>query len=472
MVRFSYNFLNILSNDYLYYSLCVLLAVIVLLGIYLMSKVEYAVFGNALSAIAMGLGIVSTLIRYEILPVWILYPSMALGFILGAILSKKVKMIEMPQTVALLNGLGGAASTLVGFFAYLEIGAGGEVFSKFTALLAVAIGMITLSGSLIASGKLHRLLPQKPILLPFHFYLTALALLLTIAFVTLGSIPSIASINPLSFLICTLIITFVFGIIFTIRVGGADMPITISLLNSMSGIAAAISGLAIGDILLVAIGGIVGSSGLLLTQIMCKAMNRSLFDILLGRTTKAANHQHEIHEEHHHKVEDKDPIKLLKEAKSVIIVPGYGMAIAQAQHLVKSLADKLVANGATVKYAVHPVAGRMPGHMNVLLAEADVDYDDLWEMDDINLEFKNVDLTIVVGANDVLNPAARELEGTPIYGMPILNVDQCPEIIIFNYDLKPGYSGVENPLYDKDEVTMVLGNAYDTLTEILNKFED
>ena len=438
-----------------------------------MSKVEKAVFGNSLSAIALGLGIVVTLIKYDILPVWILYPSLAVGTLVGIVLAYKVKMIQMPQMVAFLNGVGGAASAIIGFFAYLGIGAEDDIFSKVTALLAIAVGMITFIGSMVAAGKLHKILPQKPIILPLHAVLTTGFLLLAIAVVVFGSIPRFSHDNVALVLGLALVISSLFGLVFTIRVGGADMPITISLLNSFSGVAGAISGLAINDILLVAIGGIVGASGLLLTQIMCKAMNRHLLDILLGKTTsgKRTVADKEIDEKERpiDKVE-KDPIEVLKQAKSVIIVPGYGMAIAQAQHLVKKMADKLAANGATIKYAVHPVAGRMPGHMNVLLAEADVDYDDLCEMEEINPEFKNVDLTIVVGANDVLNPAARELEGTPIYGMPILNVDQCREVIIFNYDLKPGYAGVPNPLYIKEEgVTLILGNAAKTLSEILEK---
>jgi NAD(P) transhydrogenase subunit beta len=458
--------------DLVYFPLCGILALLVLLGIFLMSKVEKAAFGNALSALALGIGILITLIRYDILPVWLLYPSMAVGAVLGLWIAQKVKMIEMPEMVALFNGLGGAASAIVGFFAYLEIGAGADVFSKSTALLAVAVGMITFTGSMVAAGKLHKLLPQKPVLLPLHAFLTTLLLLISLIVVVAGSILALYSDYRILFLALALIIPSVFGVVFTIRVGGADMPITISLLNSFSGVAGAISGLAIADLLLVAVGGIVGASGLLLTQIMCRAMNRKLLDILLGKTTQSKGEKtvQEAAPEKHTERSEKDPLQLLREAKSIIIVPGYGMAIAQAQHLVKQLADKLSSAGAKIKYAVHPVAGRMPGHMNVLLAEAGVDYDDLCEMEEINPEFKNADLTIVVGANDVLNPAARELEGTPIYGMPILNVDQCREIIIFNYDTKPGYAGVDNPLYrDSEKVTLVLGNAYETISKILEK---
>lgn len=451
----------------LYYILCALLSLLVLLGIFLMSKVELAALGNAISAVALGLGIILTLIYHEILPVWILYPAMGVGSVIGLILALRVKMIAIPELVALFNGVGGAASALVGLFAYMGIGSESDYFSKTSALLAVAVGMLTLIGSLIASAKLHKMISQKPIVLPLHSFFTGLSLLLTVLGVVFGVLYD--GNLGIILMISVFLFSSAFGLLFTVRVGGADMPITISLLNSFSGVAGAISGLAINDVLLVSVGAIVGASGLLLTQIMCRAMNRKLADILLGKTTvfKTAEHNQTTVTE---KTEHKDPVALLKAAKNVIIVPGYGMAVAQAQHLVKRLADKLKANGALVRYAIHPVAGRMPGHMNVLLAEADVDYDDLFEMEAINSEFKNADLTVVVGANDVLNPAARNQEGTPIYGMPILNVDECPDVIIFNYDLKPGYSGVNNPLYEKNNVTLVLGNASDTITEILEKF--
>jgi NAD(P) transhydrogenase subunit beta len=251
------------------------------------------------------------------------------------------------------------------------------------------------------------------------------------------------------------------------------MPITISLLISLCGISGAIAGLAILDMLLVVISGIVGASGLLLTQIMCRSMNRSLFDILLGKTTTAAseipaNETEQAVAAKQPQANKADAGEIIEKAQNIIIVPGYGMAIAQAQHLVKELADALVKKGKQIKYAIHPVAGRMPGHMNILLCEADVDYDDLYEMEVINPEFEKTDAVIIIGANDVVNPAAREAEGTPIYQMPILDVDKCPNIFIFNYDLKPGYSGVENPLYSSEEgVYLYLGNAADTLKDFI-----
>ena len=463
------SFLFITISPNIYYILCAVLSVIVLFGISLMSKVKTAVLGNRLSAVAMLLGVLLTLVYKDLLPEWILYVSMAIGLIIGLLLAYRVSMIAMPQMIALLNGLGGAASAIVGIFAIIGIGVDEMTpFTGVTSALAIIIGMMTLIGSLIAAGKLSKVLTQKPVVYKFHQGMTLISIILMVALAVASAF--ITEINQIYIIaISAVVISGLFGLLFSIRVGGADMPITISLLNSLSGVAGAIAGLAIEDILLVAVGGIVGASGLLLTQIMCKSMNRSLLEILLGKTTTKEVKVVQKEEAPQEERVMKDPIEILKPAKSVIIVPGYGMAIAQAQHLVKQLADTLVNNGAAVKFAIHPVAGRMPGHMNVLLAEANVDYDDLYELDDINEEFKNTDVAIVIGANDTLNPAAREAEGTPIYGMPILNVDQAKEIIIFNYDRKPGYSGVDNPIYNQANATLVLGNASETLKEVMNK---
>lgn len=503
------NFVDGEVKTYLYYGLCALLSIGILVGIAFMSKVKKAVLGNRISAICLFLGIALTLVYNAILPAWTLYVGIALGVIVGLIMAEKVQMIQMPQMVALLNGLGGAASAIVGGFAMFGIGTGLDYFSKTTSALAFAIGMLTLTGSLVAAGKLHKILPQKPIIYKGHQFWTMASLILTLVAVILYIVLQPLPLTITIIAIAIFVLAGFFGYIFAIRVGGADMPITISLLNSLSGVAGAIAGLAINDLLLVAIGGIVGASGLLLTQIMCKAMNRKIGAILLGatsahegkkpvekaktaetaqladnqtqaETTKADEKTIENSSEENTVVEEKaevaeevakvDPIEVLKNAKSVIIVPGYGMAIAQAQHLVKQLADKLVEQGSSVKYAIHPVAGRMPGHMNVLLCEANVEYEDLYEMQDVNPEFATADATIVIGANDVLNPAAREAEGTPIYGMPILSVDKCKNIFIFNYDLKPGYAGVENPLYTRKEgVYLYLGNARETLKTVLTQ---
>lgn len=473
-------------SDPVYYLVAAVLTLAVLYGIYLLSKVAKARLGNRICAAAVAGGVVLTLLRHDILPVWGVYPCLLAGVVIGYVLALRVKMIEMPQMVALLNGSGGAASAIVGGYALMGIGADAGLFSRVASTLALEIGTLTLMGSLIAAGKLHRLLPQKPIRFSRHRVVIGLALLvcLVVLMVSLST-----SVNPMVLLCVAAVAAFVFGVVFTLNIGGADMPITISLLNSLSGVAGAISGLAIGDVLLVSIGSIVGASGLLLTQIMCRAMNRSMVAVILGHSATLGKSPvsgkkgvepapvetvpavAEAVVESETVVEAgpvADPYAILAAVRDVIIVPGYGMAIAHAQHQVKTLADRLQANGARVRYAIHPVAGRMPGHMNVLLAEADVDYDDLCELDDINPAFKTADLAIVVGANDVMNPAARQAEGTPIYGMPILNVDECKHVFIFNFDLKPGYAGVENPLYQRQQgVTLFLGNAAETLTALL-----
>ena len=452
-----------------YYMICAVLTLGVLVGIAMMSKVPTAVKGNLLSAGCTLAAVLVTLYRYDILSDWLLWGSMAVGLVIGLVWTVKIKMIEMPQLVAFFNGLGGAASMLVALLSLLEAPQL-DLFSRVTASLAMVIGSITFTGSMIAAGKLHKILSQKSIVWPAHQAITTISL--AASAVCVGA-AAVEGLSPLLLIVIPLVISGFFGIAFAIRIGGADMPITISLLNSLSGVAGSIAGMAIGDPLLVAIGGVVGASGLLLTQIMCRAMNRSLGDILLGKTSapakpKAAVPAPQEKEPEPVVAEELSPAEILREAKKVIIVPGYGMALAQAQHLVKQLSDKLEANGTEVLYAIHPVAGRMPGHMNVLLCEADVPYEKLHEMEEVNPEFDSCDAAIIIGANDVVNPAARDAEGTPIYGMPVLDVDHAKHIIICNYDLKPGYAGVDNPLYSRKEgVSMLLGDASQTLAQLL-----
>ena len=497
-----------MSNT-LYFILCGLLSVSVLFGISLMVKVKTAVAGNFINATSLFLGIVITMIHNNIFSVWSTFLFMMAGIIIGSTLSLRVKMIQMPQYVALFNGIGGLASALVGVLSFLGIGtteSNYPNFIKVTSFLAVSIGLITLTGSLVAAGKLHKLFSQKPVKWKFHSEILNICLLILMA-VTFGI--SFADVIPYGIIILLIVSVFVsslFGGAFAIRVGGADMPITISLLNSLSGVAGAIAGMAVNDLMLVSVGGIVGASGLFLTQIMCKSMNRSLREILIGNTsvvgkkpTDKMNHATDVLETNaetnvsvvelrrneltnncdssaKHSIKEtiitsrvavkSDPGEILNSAKSVIIVPGYGMALAQAQHLVRELSDEMEANGAEVKFAIHPVAGRMPGHMNVLLAEVDVPYEKLYEMDSVNDQFASTDLVIVVGANDVINPAAD----TPIYGMPVLNVDHAKVIFICNYDLNPGYAGVDNPLYTRSNgVHLFLGDANDSLNEIIGK---
>ena len=487
-----------------------MLAVTVLLGISMMSRVKTAVAGNFLSAVALLTGVGVTLLFAGILSVWTLWVAIAIGALVGSLLAQRVKMIQMPQMVALFNGLGGGASALVGMMTLKcsMLNAQCSMFTVATALLAVAVGMVTLVGSLVAAGKLHRVLPQRPMVWKGHTAITLLLLTVTLLGIVLGTL-QFSIVNCQWSMLIVLVASSLFGLYFSIRVGGADMPITISLLNSLSGVAGAIAGMAISDVFLVAVGGIVGASGLLLTQIMCRAMNRSLLRILMPQGAGVRNKDNDqssivnrqleqrvmdlekriqeleeivskleervqkLQEEpkaesQESGVESQSSTSILSAAKDVIIVPGYGMALAQAQHQVRQLADKLENRGARVRFAIHPVAGRMPGHMNVLLAEADVDYEKLYEMDAINDDFAKTDAAVVVGASDVLNPAARNAEGTPIYGMPVLNVDEAPEVIICNYDLKPGYAGVENPIYTREKgVHLELGDAKETLTRLI-----
>lgn len=500
--------------------IAIILSLAVLVGIALMSRVKTAVAGNLLSAAAMLCGIVATICYNHIASAWTIYAGIIAGALAGGLMATRAKMIQMPQLVALFNGLGGGASALVGILSYMGIGQATDTtpypyFVSFTALLAIAVGMITLVGSLVAAGKLHRLLQQRPVVYPAHSAITLSLLSATLLVIVVGTLFA----QQWWVALVATLVAGAFGYMFAIRVGGADMPITISLLNSLSGVAGAIAGMAIGDIFLVAVGGIVGASGLLLTQIMCRAMNRQLLSILLAKTTKKVEKREQKHltDDFEQLIEnlndmeaqqlldaiealtreiaglrqqlaqtqitsatsadtqpaETEPAKptaasVLAAAKDVIIVPGYGMALAGAQHIVKQLADRLESKGAQVRYAIHPVAGRMPGHMNVLLAEADIPYEQLYEMDAINNDFKTTDAVVVVGANDVLNPAARNAKGTPIYGMPVLAVDEAKEVIVCNYDLKPGYAGVENPLYKRNSgVYLCLGDAKTTLMQLI-----
>ena len=453
-------------TDLVYYILSAICVGLVLLGINLMSKVKLSVTGNALSAFAMIAAMAVTVFRYGIFSPITLYVALIIGAIVGIYGAVKVKMIAMPQTIALLNGLGGAASALVA--AVTAIDGAGSIFEAATAGLALAVGAVTLTGSLIAAGKLARLLDARPKKLPGHNAILAVLFVASVAGIVLQTVCGGA------WAILTAIATLILGVIFVIRVGGADMPITISLLNSLSGVAGGIAGMAINDPMLVIIGGIVGASGLLLTQDMCKAMNRKLGTILTGNTTaapaKAAPAVEAVPEEapaEDVKITEADVAAKLQAAKKVIIVPGYGMALSQAQEDVGALAAALEKRGAEVKFAIHPVAGRMPGHMSVLLCEADIDYEKLFMMEDINDDFADCDIAIVIGANDVTNPAANTAEGTPIYGMPVLSVENAPMTVFCNFDTKPGYAGVPNPLYEADNVLLMLGDAKESVRKLV-----
>ncbi len=461
-------------TDITFYIISGVLVAGILAGLILMSKPSTARIGNAVSALCTLIATGVTMYHYDLLPSIVIWASIALGLVISAIAIVRVKMIQMPQVVALLNGFGGLASALV---AVLSAWQSENAFSYYTASVALVIGLVTFTGSLVAAGKLHKILPQKPVVLKGHTVYVIVIIAATVACVALRA--------PLW---VTAILSLLFGVLFAIRVGGADMPITISLLNSLSGVAGGIAGIAVGNVLLVAVGGIVGASGLLLTQVMCRAMNRKLIGILLGNTSRGESKPAESEDvpaesdeasEEATEEPEEEPVEeapaltvgeILKSAKKVIIVPGYGMALAQAQQEVKDLADKLEQGGAEVKFAIHPVAGRMPGHMNVLLCEVDIPYDKLYEMDSINGEFAECDAAIIIGANDVVNPAANTAEGTPIYGMPVLNAGDAKHVIICNFDDRPGYAGVENPLYKDPSVIMKLGDAKETVAELTASF--
>ena len=432
----------------------------------MLSRVKTAKYGNLISASSVIAAIVITLIKFEIYDKWLLYVLMFIGALIGIIIAYRIKMIKMPQLIASLNGIGGFSSLIVGVFALYEIGIDNTYFSKAAGSLAVVIGTITFIGSLIAFLRLGGYVNQKPTKVKLY------KLIVPVVIITLIGLVIASYFISIIWLIVLLLIPIsgLFAVIFTISIGGADMPITISLLNSFSGLAVAISGLAISDLLLVSYGGIVGASGLILTNIMCHAMNKRLIDIILGRTTTDDFVRDVEVKVSNDSASKENPVDILMRSKDIIIVPGYGMAISQAQSLVKNLANYIKSNGGRVRFAIHPIAGRMPGHMNVLLAEVDVDYDDLYDIDQINNDFKMCDLVIVIGANDVINPAAKTNEGTPIYGMPILNVYESRQVFVFNYDLKPGYSGVNNSLYEREEgIYFFLGDAKEKLTEFISK---
>ncbi len=465
------------TTDIIYYAIAAILTLAIVLGIAMLSKVKTAVAGNLIGSAATLLAIVLAMWYFKIFSLIELWIAMLIGAVIGIIIAIRVKMIQMPQLVALLNGFGGLASMITGILTVIN-DTQSDTFSMINAGIAIIIGGITFSGSMVAAGKLHKIFPQKPIVLKGHQFWTALTLILSLVTIPLFVIPALQA-QPYQTIvvIAASVFSLAFGLIFSIRVGGADMPITISLLNSLTGVAAAGAGMAVNDILLVSVGGIVGASGLLLTQIMCKSMNRKLMDILLGKTsapggakktaTPAAQPSPAKAEV---KPAKQSPTDWLRDAKRVIIVPGYGMALSQAQPLVKQLAENLADMGKEVDYAIHPVAGRMPGHMNVLLAEVDIPYEKLREMDDINPEFANTDVVLVVGANDVVNPAANTAEGTPIYGMPILHIEEAQHIIFCNFDDKPGYAGVDNPLYhvSADKAVLLAGDAKATLNQLIN----
>ena len=449
-------------------------------GLKMLSSPDTARKGNLLSAVGMLVAIATTLtampqIRWS----WILVAA-CLGSGIGAAAARLIKMTSMPQMVGFFNGFGGLASLLVGWSEFHGSWTATdpiELFTKIAILLTIVIGGITFSGSVIAGGKLAGIIAGKPILFKGQNIINAVILItiitLSIFFCTAELMEGTAeqAIYIYVLLILGVVISLILGVLSTIGIGGADMPVVICLLNSYSGLAACAAGFAITNHVLIVSGSLVGASGIILTNIMCKAMNRSLANVLFSgfgstQSSSRAEQQGEVNP-----INAEDAYLILEAARSVIFVPGYGMAVAQAQHAVRELGDLLSENGADVKYCIHPVAGRMPGHMNVLLAEADVSYEQLVEPQDVNPTIRMVDVVLVIGANDVVNPAAREDPDSPLWGMPIIDVDYAQTCIVLKRSLNPGFAGVDNPLFFKQNTRMLFGDAKASISALTSEFK-
>ena len=423
-----------------------------------------AVRGNLLSAIGMLIAVVVTLFSQEILEFrWILVAA-AVGALIGAVVAQRVAMTGMPEMVALFNGSGGVASLLVGWAALYNTD--NTNFTNITILLSILIGGVTFSGSIIAWCKLSEVMTSRAIVFGAQRVVNGLILAaLVVCGVLFCMEPGVQS----PYLYAVVGLSFLFGVMAVMPIGGADMPVVISLLNSYSGLAACAAGFAINNNILIVAGSLVGAAGIILTNIMCKAMNRSLANVLFsgfGAVKTATKVEGEVQP-----INTEDAYLILEAASSVTFVPGYGMAVAQAQHVVHELGEILERNGAEVSYAIHPVAGRMPGHMNVLLAEANVPYDELVEMDDINRRIGNIDVAVVIGANDVVNPAARVDENSPIYGMPIINVDHARTVFVLKRSMASGFSGVGNPLFFGENTRMLFGDAKESISGVIAEFK-
>ncbi len=429
--------------------------------------------GNLWASIGMFIAIVATLLERQVLNYQMIFVAIAIGSVIGAIAAYKVEMTAMPQMVGLFNGLGGAASAMVAvgeFWRYLAAADSPPLPTTITAVLGVLIGGVTFTGSMVAFAKLQGIMSGSPILFPLQQIVNALLL----GGFLVGSVYLCFLPFNVPVFLGLVGISLVLGVLFVIPIGGGDMPVVISLLNSLSGLAASAAGFVVMNNLLIIAGALVGASGIILTIIMCKAMNRSLTNVLFAGFgsgdggTAAAGDGAKV-DKNVRSIDPEEGAMMLGYARSVVIVPGYGMAVAQAQHSVKELVDQLEGLGVEVKYAIHPVAGRMPGHMNVLLAEANVPYPQLYDMDDVNPTFNQTDVALVIGANDVVNPAAREDRNSPIYGMPILEVDKAKHTIVIKRSLSTGFAGVDNGLFYQDKTMMLFGSAKDMVAQLVSQ---
>ncbi len=439
-------------------------AVLFVLGLKMLGSPASARRGNAFSAAGMLIAIVVTLLSKGIVEWHWIAIAAAAGAVIGALAGRLVAMRTMPEMVALFNGSGGIASLLVGWAALFGASDGGAVsmFTAVTVFLSVMIGGVTFSGSLVAWGKLAEMMPSGALVFAGQRFINGGLL---VALLVSGVLFAVDPVPDSPYFIAVLVLAFLLGVMAVVPIGGADMPVVISLLNSYSGLAACAAGFAINNNVLIVSGSLVGAAGIVLTNIMCKAMNRSLANVLFsgfGTAKSATKVEGEVRP-----INAADASLILEAASAVTFVPGYGMAVAQAQHVVQELGELLEENGCEVTYAIHPVAGRMPGHMNVLLAEANVPYDQLVEMDDINPRMANIDVAVVIGANDVVNPSARTDDSSPIYGMPIINVDYARTVFVLKRSMASGFAGVDNPLFFGTNTRMLFGDAKASILAVI-----
>ena len=443
-------------------------AILFVVGLKRLQSPATARKGNSLAALAMLLAIIATVLETQILDwTWILV-GVVLGGMIGGAAARSVEMTAMPELVGIFNAFGGGASALVAIAEFLATPGIGASTTGVTILLGTLIGSVTFSGSFIAFAKLKGLMTGNPITFPFQ---NAFNALLFLAAISLGAVilGVFGSGDPQTLFYVFCVLALILGILLVIPIGGADMPVVISLLNSYSGLAASAAGFVIGNTVLIISGALVGASGLILTQLMCKGMNRSLANVAFGGFGGTAGvDRSEIGQRPVQSADAEGVAAELGYVNSVVVVPGYGLAVAQSQHELRKVGDLLEERGVDVKYAIHPVAGRMPGHMNVLLAEADVSYDKLYDLVEINDDFGNTDAVLVVGANDVVNPAARDPQSV-ITGMPILDVDRARRVIVMKRSLSPGFAGIDNDLFYMDNTLMFFGDAKESKAELVRE---
>ena len=446
----------------------IIAAILFVFGLKKLSSPATARAGNQLAALGMVIALAVTLLDRQILSFWIIGIGTVIGALIGTYFARTVQMTAMPQMVALFNGMGGGTAALVSLAEYIRLDRIGETAGageSTSIVLGTIIGAVSFTGSLVAFGKLQELLSGKPLQFPLQRLLNGLLLLGMLALgaaIVLGTAGTAA-------LWILFVLALVLGAMFVLPIGGGDMPVVISILNSLTGLAAALTGFVLHNQMLVVAGVLVGASGTLLTLLMSTAMNRSVGNVLFGAfgaTAAAEESSASVAQRSVRQTTAEDTAIALAYARSVVIVPGYGLAVAEAQHTVRELATDLEKRGVDVKYAIHPVAGRMPGHMNVLLAEANVPYDQLLEMEQVNGEFAQTDVVLVVGANDVVNPAARDDPSSPIYGMPILDVDKARNIIVLKRSMGHGFAGIENALFHHEKTRMLFGDARKSLTQV------